>query len=48
MHCPSCGQPLPEPLPETRPFCSERCRWLDLWHWLEEEQRIPLENPTSD
>ncbi|MEJ5258919.1 MAG: DNA gyrase inhibitor YacG [Anaerohalosphaeraceae bacterium] len=25
------------------PFCSERCRWVDLSHWLDGAYRIPGE-----
>ncbi|MEZ5512409.1 MAG: DNA gyrase inhibitor YacG [Steroidobacteraceae bacterium] len=30
-----------------RPFCSERCRLIDLGAWLSEEHRIPGE-PATD
>ncbi|MBX3274795.1 MAG: DNA gyrase inhibitor YacG [Sandaracinaceae bacterium] len=42
--CPSCGRPA-----ETRgeaphaPFCSARCRLIDLGSWLDEAYRIPAE-----
>jgi hypothetical protein len=29
------------------PFCSERCRWVDLGRWLEGDYRVPLE-PSGD
>jgi endogenous inhibitor of DNA gyrase (YacG/DUF329 family) len=40
--CPICGKPAP-PRPENRafPFCSERCRLLDLGKWLGGDYRIP-------
>jgi endogenous inhibitor of DNA gyrase (YacG/DUF329 family) len=39
--CPTCGKPVPwsEASP-WRPFCSERCRMIDLGEWLGEEKRI--------
>ena len=39
--CPTCGKPVPwsEASP-WRPFCSERCRLIDLGEWLGEEKRI--------
>ena len=42
--CPTCGKPVPwgEESP-WRPFCSERCRLIDLGEWLGEEKRIPGE-----
>jgi endogenous inhibitor of DNA gyrase (YacG/DUF329 family) len=27
--------------PRWRPFCSERCKWLDLAKWMDGEYRIP-------
>ncbi len=44
--CPVCKRPLP-PAAEnpSRPFCSPRCKLLDLGHWLGEEYRIPGERP---
>ena len=27
--------------PDSRPFCSERCRLLDLGNWVDERYRIP-------
>ena len=31
-----------------RPFCSERCQWIDLGRWLTEDYRIPGENDAND
>jgi uncharacterized protein len=36
--CPICGRP---PSPETRPFCSARCRDVDLNRWLSGSYVIP-------
>jgi uncharacterized protein len=30
-----------------RPFCSDRCRLIDLGAWLNEERRIPDESPSA-
>lgn len=40
--CPICAKPAP-PLSENRsfPFCSDRCRLIDLGKWLGEEYRVP-------
>jgi endogenous inhibitor of DNA gyrase (YacG/DUF329 family) len=40
--CPICRKPVP-PREENRafPFCSERCKLLDLGKWLGEEYRVP-------
>jgi endogenous inhibitor of DNA gyrase (YacG/DUF329 family) len=39
--CSICGKPVP-PRPANRsfPFCSDRCRLVDLAKWLGEEYRI--------
>jgi endogenous inhibitor of DNA gyrase (YacG/DUF329 family) len=40
--CPTCGQPSAfEPFNPYRPFCSERCRLIDLGAWAEESYRVP-------
>ncbi|NKB81646.1 MAG: DNA gyrase inhibitor YacG [Nitrospirales bacterium] len=39
--CPVCRQPLCREGNTARPFCSERCRTIDLGSWLREEYRIP-------
>ncbi|BBK31497.1 hypothetical protein EDC65_0301 [Stella humosa] len=36
--CPICGEPAKE---AHRPFCSSRCRSIDLGRWLNEAYRIP-------
>jgi len=40
--CPQCGKSVPwTPAFPWRPFCSERCRLIDLGAWLAEDHRIP-------
>ena len=40
--CPTCGRPvLWGPESRFRPFCSERCRLIDLGEWLTEGHVIP-------
>lgn len=41
--CPICGQRFESEAAVAMPFCSERCRLLDLGRWLNEEQRLPIE-----
>jgi hypothetical protein len=36
-----CGRDLPQEPNPHRPFCSERCRLLDLSAWTSERYRIP-------
>ena len=49
--CPTCRKAV-ETAPETRPadypFCSQRCRLLDLYRWLEGSYRIPVGQLGSD
>ncbi|HNU12294.1 MAG TPA: DNA gyrase inhibitor YacG [Rubrivivax sp.] len=44
--CPSCRQPSRYgPENPWRPFCSERCRSLDLGAWASESYRVPAISP---
>jgi endogenous inhibitor of DNA gyrase (YacG/DUF329 family) len=36
--CPICGKPAAE---ASKPFCSERCRDVDLNRWLSDSYKIP-------
>jgi uncharacterized protein len=39
--CPRCGRPAPfAPENKWRPFCSERCRTIDLGAWASESYRV--------
>jgi endogenous inhibitor of DNA gyrase (YacG/DUF329 family) len=42
VKCPSCGK-LVQWTPDEpwRPFCSERCKLIDLGTWFDEGNRIP-------
>lgn len=46
--CPTCGRPVEwsEGSP-YRPFCSERCRLIDLGAWLSEERKIAGESESE-
>jgi endogenous inhibitor of DNA gyrase (YacG/DUF329 family) len=46
MPCPICGRPVPENFREFPdfPFCSKRCRTIDLGRWLVEGYRIAGED----
>ena len=39
--CPLCRKPLPEGPGPYRPFCSWRCKLLDLGAWLDGSYRLP-------
>ncbi|MCS6900647.1 MAG: DNA gyrase inhibitor YacG [Myxococcales bacterium] len=43
MRCPICQGPLPPEKPASFPFCSPRCRTIDLARWLDGDYRIPSE-----
>jgi len=45
--CPQCGKPAAT---QHRPFCSTRCKQLDLGKWLNESYVIPGEEtvPAND
>ncbi len=43
-YCPVCKRAaLPRAQNPLAPFCSERCRLIDLGKWLGEEYRVPGE-----
>jgi hypothetical protein len=41
MRCPICKQTIAWEGNPFRPFCSERCKLIDLDNWLEERYRVP-------
>jgi uncharacterized protein len=44
--CPTCGTPSAFASSNRwRPFCSERCRSVDLGAWASERFRVPAEAP---
>ncbi len=39
--CPTCGKEMEwDPTNRFRPFCSERCKLIDLGKWANEEYRV--------
>jgi endogenous inhibitor of DNA gyrase (YacG/DUF329 family) len=47
--CPRCGALSPyTPENKWRPFCSERCKMIDLGAWAAESYRVPAENQGAD
>jgi endogenous inhibitor of DNA gyrase (YacG/DUF329 family) len=47
--CPTCRGPATErDQNPTFPFCSERCRLIDLGNWLGESYRIPTHESPDD
>ena len=44
-YCPTCHAAVThKDNGDTFPFCSERCKLIDLGKWLNEEYRIPVKN----
>jgi uncharacterized protein len=44
VKCPTCGREIEWSASNPyRPFCSERCRLIDLGAWLSEQRSIPGE-----
>jgi hypothetical protein len=47
--CPRCGKSVPlTPDNVWRPFCSERCKTVDLGDWFSERHRIPDDPQIGD
>jgi endogenous inhibitor of DNA gyrase (YacG/DUF329 family) len=46
--CPTCGRELEWAGAPFRPFCSERCRLIDLGGWFSEQRAIPGEGAPVD
>jgi len=41
--CPTCGKPVAWTRAQAfRPFCSERCKLIDLGAWAAERYRVPV------
>ena len=49
VKCPTCGTPAPFTKDNRwRPFCSERCKLIDLGAWFDESNRIPGRQDPDD
>jgi uncharacterized protein len=46
LRCPICGKQVPFDDPNM-PFCSDRCRLIDLGNWASEKYVIPGGSPTE-
>ncbi len=50
-HCPICKNPTDSETHPQFPFCSDRCRILDLGNWASEKYRVSeaaLDEPVSE
>jgi endogenous inhibitor of DNA gyrase (YacG/DUF329 family) len=49
VQCPVCQKPVPWiPSQQYRPFCSERCKLIDLGDWASEGHRITEQSSEPD
>ena len=49
VNCPRCGTPMEwGPAAHFRPFCSERCKLIDLGAWATERYRMPENSDESE
>jgi len=49
VSCPACaGESVYAPSNVYRPFCSARCKGIDLGAWANEEFRLPTEDMPAD
>ena len=46
--CPTCGTPAEWENNPDRPFCSERCRLLDLGAWVDERYVVETDGAEDD
>lgn len=48
VKCPSCATKFNYYDGEFRPFCSDRCKMIDLGHWFNESYTVPTKEVLSD
>jgi endogenous inhibitor of DNA gyrase (YacG/DUF329 family) len=48
VKCPRCGKEAESTENPHRPFCSERCRLIDLGNWISETYRIPQKDTDEE
>jgi endogenous inhibitor of DNA gyrase (YacG/DUF329 family) len=49
VNCPTCGKKVEwTEASKYRPFCSDRCKQIDLGAWAEEKYVIPSAGPEQD
>jgi endogenous inhibitor of DNA gyrase (YacG/DUF329 family) len=49
VNCPQCGTPAPFSAANPyRPFCSERCKLIDLGQWASEAYRVPVDEQEAE
>ena len=48
LRCPTCDKLFESDKSAAMPFCSARCRQIDLCRWLKEEHSVPNERPLDE
>jgi len=51
MKCPICKKAVSDEEPQrptTYPFCSDRCKLIDLGRWLDGKYQIPVQDKNRD
>lgn len=49
VHCPQCNKSVPwQDNQQWKPFCSERCKLIDLGDWASENHCIPDNSMSSE
>lgn len=48
VRCPKCNESFSYYSSEFRPFCSERCKQVDLGNWFTENYRVPSKENLSE
>lgn len=49
VNCPQCGKEIVYSTDNVwRPFCSQRCKQIDLGAWANEEYRVPVVDDTDE
>lgn len=48
LRCPTCNALFDMAESSAMPFCSPRCRQIDLGRWLKEEISMPVERAEED
>ncbi|MCO4793568.1 MAG: DNA gyrase inhibitor YacG [Bacteriovoracaceae bacterium] len=48
IDCPQCNEKFNYYASESRPFCSERCKMVDLGHWFTESYTVASNEALSE
>ncbi|HUE73420.1 MAG TPA: DNA gyrase inhibitor YacG [Pirellulaceae bacterium] len=48
LRCPICGKSFDPQSSQSLPFCSDRCRQIDLGRWLKEGYSVPVVRQPED